>query len=708
MPSSHFAQVSAVDGATNLYPATAAPTIPEHGPCLTSVILTVDDAWFTTEVLVHSGPTAAKRCKLVALLDTGSPQSFITTDAVEQLNASWSATDECERQNSPRSWGGFGTSTPLSISVSIRLSIQFKHHQTPTAALAVWACVVSAGTMQDPILLGRDSWMRFERSSCITLLRQPQLPHQPPQPIRGELSLHHHDTNGASAFIPDDRYTDDIYHLRFAGTKVISLSSSPKVIKVNLVRQSGAPAFTGQYMVNMLPREDLLTDKVIFVFDGHQTIPLPGSTDLELGDLLGTSLSPLVQVPLATLGYPSLDPPAPPRTPGVHALHDNIPVASENPPPADPHDPPTAPCPQLLARLDANQRTSFLNLSDRLPPHLRDIIFDLHVSGWSPSVIDSLGDVLCEFPDVFSTSKTDFGSCSLMPFNITVPPNSEPVTSRPYRINPILAKKADAVLDQYLAAGLLQHSTSPYSSPMVAIPKKDGGVRITINYKNLNAISPLGQLPIPRVDEVIDSSGNGRIFSLFDLVYSFNQITIDKDTIPLTSFCTPDRLFDWLVMPQGSSASPSWFVKVIDEVIKGLERVAAYLDDIIVFDPDPTDHVANIQALFCRLHKHHLNFLPPRVKSAPQPPTSSGTPSPLAATPPTPKRSPPSPECPCPPTKTRCGHSSEVSTTTASSYQTFPDDFAPSTLYSSRAPPSTLPPPWKPPSAPSSTNCTSH
>ena len=84
-------------------------------------------------------------------------------------------------------------------------------------------------------------------------------------------------------------------------------------------------------MVKMISREDLLPDTVIFGSDGHQTIPLSGSTDLYPGDLLGTSLSPLVQVPLATLGHPSLNPPAPPPTPGAHALHDNIPVASENP-----------------------------------------------------------------------------------------------------------------------------------------------------------------------------------------------------------------------------------------------------------------------------------------------------------------------------------------------------------------------------------------
>ena len=122
----------------------------------------------------------------------------------------------------------------------------------------------------------------------------------------------------------------------------------------------------------------------------------------------------------------------------------------------------------------------------RLPPHLREITFDLHDPGWTPSVIEQLGDVLYKFPEVSSASKTDFGSCSLMPFEISVPEDSAPVTSRPHRINPILAKEMDATLNQYLAAGLIQHSTSPYSSPLVIIPKKSGGVRIAVNYKKLN------------------------------------------------------------------------------------------------------------------------------------------------------------------------------------------------------------------------------
>ena len=79
---------------------------------------------------------------------------------------------------------------------------------------------------------------------------------------------------------------------------------------------------------------------------------------------------------------------------------------------------------------------------------------------------------------MFSTSKTDFGSCSFMPFEISVPEGSAPVTSRPHHINAILAKEVDATLNQYLTAGLIPHSTSPYSSPLVVIPKTSGGVWI--------------------------------------------------------------------------------------------------------------------------------------------------------------------------------------------------------------------------------------
>lgn len=70
-------------------------------------------------------------------------------------------------------------------------------------------------------------------------------------------------------------------------------------------------------------------------------------------------------------------------------------------------------------------------------------MFDLHGTDWTTAAIYQLGDVIFDFPDVFSRSKTDSSSCSLMPFVISVPEISAPVTSRPHRINPIMAKDVD-------------------------------------------------------------------------------------------------------------------------------------------------------------------------------------------------------------------------------------------------------------------------
>ena len=249
----------------------------------------------------------------------------------------------------------------------------------------------------------------------------------------------------------------------------------------------------------MLPQSDLPSEEEHFVASGRQVRPLVGVSNLEPGDLLGVAHAPLMCVPLDALQLdgrpsgPSSDPP------GV------TPVSAVTASPLAAAAATASPSLALLKRLTSEKRASFLGVLECLPSHLRAVTFDLHDPGLNPLSIESLGDVLCDFADVFSQPKTDFGSCSLMPFEISVPEGSAPVISRAHQINPILAKEVDATLKQYLAAGLIQHSTSPYSSPLVVIPKKSGGVRIAVNYKKLNKISSLSQLPIPRVDQVLDS-----------------------------------------------------------------------------------------------------------------------------------------------------------------------------------------------------------
>ena len=262
------------------------PPLPEMGPCLVDGIVTVDDASFTTRVHIHSGPTATTTFPCVALLDTGSPQSFINEGAWRQLQTAGAGTPSSERVSTPRSWGGFGTSAPLRTSRSIRLSVQFLRGDRSTASLAVWAYIVPESAMSHAVLLGRDSWMRFNSRRYS----------RPSDDSRfGELVLVQHSDRGAKAYARDPSAVGTAFHLRYAGPTGVSLSHMPKMLEVNLVRCSGAPALTGHYMVDTLPHDGLFTTSELFVADGRQMVPLAGTADLEPEDLLGTASTSLLR-----------------------------------------------------------------------------------------------------------------------------------------------------------------------------------------------------------------------------------------------------------------------------------------------------------------------------------------------------------------------------------------------------------------------------
>ena len=427
----------------------------------------------------------------------------------------------------------------LSTNQQARMTIQFNHNGSPSASLAVWMYMVPNETMRCPLPLGRDSWMRFHYRSYQTISPQPD------GRIFGELTLSigYDNLGSAAAYIRDRASSDAVYHLVYDGLGV-SLNDFPQLIPVNLVRRDGSPALTGHYMIDLPPTPDSSDPSERFVSSGRQLIPLTGYHDLEPGDVLGTASSPLFRVPLEALTLHNV--PA-----DVSALAES-PTTPPSPSLTTASDFPDEPPPELLNRLDHNQRESFLRLWNTVPPHIRRIDFALDAPGWDPPAIDALSDTLAAYADVFSISKLDYGECSLRPFEIKVPTGTQPIQSRPYRLNPVLSKQVDAILDSYFAAGLIQHSTSPWSSPLECVPKKSGGIRITVNYQKLNKVPEIPRIAIPRVDEVLDTLGGGSVFFAFDLFSGFTQLTINPDTIPLTAFCTPNGLYEWLRMPQGA------------------------------------------------------------------------------------------------------------------------------------------------------------
>ena len=148
----------------------------------------------------------------------------------------------------------------------------------------------------------------------------------------------------------------------------------------------------------------------------------------------------------------------------------------------------------------------------------------------------------------------------------------------------------------------------------MCVPKKSGGIRITVNYQKLNKVAEIHQTAIPRVDEVLDTLGGGSIFSVLDLFMGFTQLTIHPDTIPLTAFCTPNRLYEWLRMPRGAA----WLASGKRLVTAGFDNIRMYLDDAIVSDDCPLHHVATLATFFAcfRLHKPKLSPGKSRIGAA--------------------------------------------------------------------------------------------
>ena len=226
---------------------------------------------------------------------------------------------------------------------------------------------------------------------------------------------------------------DDGFHLLCDDTVGVTFSDEPPLVEVNVVRSDGSPAPIGRYLVDMLPQPGILSMQEYFVASGWQVLSLTCVADREPGDLVGVAHPPLLSVPLAALQH---DTHAAESRPGQFA-DCQVSAVTSSPDTGDAASAVMPPPPVLLKQLNPDHRSSFLRVLTRLPPHLREIAFDLHDPGWTPPAIEQLGDVLCEYPDVFSTSNADFGSCSPMPFEISVPEGSAPVVSRPHRINPI-------------------------------------------------------------------------------------------------------------------------------------------------------------------------------------------------------------------------------------------------------------------------------
>ena len=155
-----------------------------------------------------------------------------------------------------------------------------------------------------------------------------------------------------------------------------------------------------------------------------------------------------------------------------------------------------------------------------------------------------------------------------------------------------------------LSRNIIEPSTSPYNSPIILVPKKsqDGSRkwRFCIDYRQLNKHIIPDRFPLPRIDDILDSLGRAKFFSILDLFSGFHQVALHPDSRDITSFSTGRGSFRFKTLPFGLNIAPNSFARMMSLAFSGLNPSTSflYLDDLIVVGASEKHHLKNLGSVF--------------------------------------------------------------------------------------------------------------
>ena len=164
--------------------------------------------------------------------------------------------------------------------------------------------------------------------------------------------------------------------------------------------------------------------------------------------------------------------------------------------------------------------------------------------------------------------------------------------------------------------GVIQPSSSPWASAIVLVCKKDGTLRICVDYHQLNSVTKLDTFPLPRIDDLLDQLGNAKYFTSLDLAAGYWQVRVANNSIEKTAFITHGGLYEFRVMPFGLTNVPAVFQRLMQQVLQGLNPtegpsfVSVYIDDVLIFSRSLEEHLRHIGQVLDRLQAAGLKLKP--------------------------------------------------------------------------------------------------